>query len=107
MITGIRSFDLPRDELCRKLGGGFPPGSIIVIEGGSGSGKSTVCQRLAYGLMENGSTVTYFNPAYNKGFHQPDVFAQLQYRQLPVKKAASLYPCPFTDGPLCAKTGFH
>ncbi len=60
---------MQRDELNRKLGGGFPPGSIIMIEGGSGSGKSTVCQRLAYGLMENGSSVTYISTQLTtKGF---------------------------------------
>ncbi len=69
MNTGIRSFDLQRDELCRKLGGGFPLGSIVMIEGGGGSGKSTVCQRLAYGLMENGSSVTYISTQLTtKGF---------------------------------------
>lgn len=67
--NGIRSFDLKRDELCRKLGGGYPSGSIAVIEGGAGSGKSTVCQRLAYGLMENGSSVTYISTQLTtKGF---------------------------------------
>jgi len=60
---------MQRDELNRKLGGGFPPGSIIMIEGGGGSGKSTVCQRLAYGLMENGSSVTYISTQLTtKGF---------------------------------------
>ncbi len=69
MMTGVRSFELSRDELCRKLGGGFPPGSIVIIEGGSGSGKSTVCQRLAYGLMENGSSTTYISTQLTtKGF---------------------------------------
>lgn len=69
MKIGIRSFELARDELCRKLGGGFPPGSIVLIEGGCGSGKSTVCQRLAYGLMENNSTVTYISTQLTtKGF---------------------------------------
>lgn len=69
MSNGFRSFDLKRDELCQKLGGGFPAGSIVVIEGGNGSGKSTVCQRLAYGLMENGSTVTYISTQLTtKGF---------------------------------------
>lgn len=67
--NGIRSFDLTRDELCRKLGGGYPWGSIAVIEGGCGSGKSTVCQRLAYGLMEHGSSVTYISTQLTtKGF---------------------------------------
>ncbi len=69
MSNGVRSFDLPRDELCRKLGRGFPSGSIVLIEGGTGSGKSTVCQRLAYGLMENGSSVTYVSTQLTtKGF---------------------------------------
>jgi flagellar protein FlaH len=69
MNTNTRSFDLQRDELNMKLGGGFPPGSIIMIEGGGGSGKSTVCQRLAYGLMENGSSVTYISTQLTtKGF---------------------------------------
>ncbi len=72
MNAGTRSFELTRDELCRKMGGGFPSGSIAIIEGGSGSGKSTVCQRLAYGLMENGSSVTYISTQLTtKGFiHQ-------------------------------------
>lgn len=69
MSNGVRSFDLPRDELCRKLGRGFPSGSIVLIEGGTGSGKSTVCQRIAYGLMENGSSVTYISTQLTtKGF---------------------------------------
>lgn len=69
MSSGFRSFDLERDELCKKLGGGFPSGSIAVIEGGTGSGKSTVCQRLAYGLMENDATVTYISTQLTtKGF---------------------------------------
>lgn len=69
MTSSIRSFELARDELCRKLGGGFPSGSIVVIEGGSGSGKSTFCQRLAYGFMENHSTVTYISTQLTtKGF---------------------------------------
>jgi len=69
MSNGIRSFDLKRDQVCSRLGGGFPFGSIVVIEGGNGSGKSTLCQRLAYGLMENGSTVTYISTqSTTKGF---------------------------------------
>ncbi len=69
MSNGIRSFDLKRDELCKKLGGGFPSGSIIMIEGGNGSGRSIFCQRIAYGLLENGATVTYISTQLTtKGF---------------------------------------
>ncbi|MDD5474577.1 MAG: ATPase domain-containing protein [Candidatus Methanoperedens sp.] len=69
MSNGVRSFDLQRDELCKKLGGGFPSGSIVMIDGGNGSGRSVLCQRLAYGLMENGSTVSYISTSLTtKGF---------------------------------------
>jgi flagellar protein FlaH len=53
------TFILDRDELNQMLGGGFPKGSLIMIDGPSGSGKSALCQRFAYGLLDNKTTVTY------------------------------------------------
>ncbi|VVB96167.1 Putative flagella-related protein H [uncultured archaeon] len=53
------SFLLDRDELNQMLGGGFPKGSLIMIDGPSGSGKSALCQRFAFGLLDNKHTVTY------------------------------------------------
>lgn len=53
------SFVLDRDELNQMLGGGFPKGSLIMIDGPSGSGKSALCQRFAFGLLDNKTTVTY------------------------------------------------
>jgi flagellar protein FlaH len=53
------NFVLDRDELNQMLGGGFPKGSLIMIDGPSGSGKSALCQRFAYGLLDNKITVTY------------------------------------------------
>jgi len=53
------SFILDRDELNQMLGGGFPKGSLIMIDGPSGSGKSALCQRFAFGLLDNKTTVTY------------------------------------------------
>lgn len=55
------SFLLDRDELNQMLGGGFPNGSLIMIDGPSGSGKSALCQRFAYGLLDNKTTVTYIS----------------------------------------------
>jgi len=55
----VYSFILDRDELNQMLGGGFPRGSLIVIDGPSGSGKSALCQRFAFGILDNKATATY------------------------------------------------
>jgi flagellar protein FlaH len=55
------SFILDRDELNQMLGGGFPKGSLIMIDGPSGSGKSALCERFAFGLLDNKHTVTYIS----------------------------------------------
>ncbi len=48
-----------RDSLNRKLGGGIPVGSIVLLEGEDGSGKSAFSQRFTYGLCDTGTTVCY------------------------------------------------
>jgi Predicted ATPases involved in biogenesis of archaeal flagella len=40
---------LDRDEFSNRIGGGIPKGSIFIIEGENGTGKSIVCQRILYG----------------------------------------------------------
>jgi len=52
---------LPRDEFAKKIGLGIPSSSLMLIEGEEGSGRSVVCQRLTYGLLENGHSVTYIS----------------------------------------------
>ncbi|WP_342305969.1 ATPase domain-containing protein [Methanolobus sp. ZRKC5] len=68
-MAKINGFDIPRDDLNDKLGGGFPAGSLVVIEGGSGGGKSSITQRLSYGLNENDVSVTFVSTQMTtKGF---------------------------------------
>ncbi|MBN2488044.1 MAG: ATPase [Methanosarcinaceae archaeon] len=68
-MADICSFEIPRDEYNRKLGGGFPTGSLVVMEGGSGGGKSTICQRYTYGFLENKTSVTLISTQQTtKGF---------------------------------------
>lgn len=43
-----------RDRVNRSFGGGFPSGSVVLIEGPHGSGKSVFAQRFAYGFCESG-----------------------------------------------------
>ncbi|AFZ73132.1 ATPase domain-containing protein [Natronobacterium gregoryi] len=50
-----------RDRLNKELGGGIPTGSIVLMEGDYGAGKSALSQRFAYGLCETGKTVTFLS----------------------------------------------
>jgi flagellar protein FlaH len=47
-------------ELDSKMGGGLPVGSLTLIEGGSGSGKSVLAQQILWGALQDGFTVTLF-----------------------------------------------
>jgi flagellar protein FlaH len=56
-----------RDRLNKELGGGIPPGSIVLIEGDYGAGKSAVSQRFTYGLCEEGHRVTMLSTELTVG----------------------------------------
>ncbi len=58
-------FDLERDTLATALGGGIPKGSMIVISGEFGTGKSVIAQRFTYGFLQNGFTATYISTETN------------------------------------------
>ncbi|MDL5361089.1 ATPase domain-containing protein [Halalkalicoccus sp. NIPERK01] len=49
------------DRLDAELGGGLPRGSIVLVEGDYGAGKSALSQRFSYGFCETGYTVTYLS----------------------------------------------
>jgi flagellar protein FlaH len=55
------------DRLNTELGGGIPPGSIILVEGDYGAGKSAMSQRFSYGLCEEGHDVTYLSTELTVG----------------------------------------
>jgi len=56
-----------RDRLDKELGGGLPPGSIVLMEGDYGAGKSALSQRFTYGLCEEGATVTMLSTELTVG----------------------------------------
>ena len=45
-------------EIDKKLGGGIPLGSLILIEGQSDSGKSVFTQQITWGTLKDGYTVS-------------------------------------------------
>ncbi|NLF79255.1 MAG: flagellar accessory protein FlaH [Chloroflexi bacterium] len=48
------------EELDSKMGGGIPVGSVTLIEGGSGSGKSVLSQQIIWGSLEQGFKASVF-----------------------------------------------
>ena len=46
-----------RDRVNNVLGGGFPEGSLILLEGATGGGKSVLTSRFVYGMCEEGTSV--------------------------------------------------
>jgi flagellar protein FlaH len=48
-------------ELDSKMGGGIPMGSLTLIEGDSGAGKSVLSQQMIRGCLDNGATLTLFS----------------------------------------------
>jgi flagellar protein FlaH len=47
-------------ELDDKMGGGLPVGSLTLIEGESGAGKSILTQQIIFGSLQDGFKVTLF-----------------------------------------------
>lgn len=51
--------------LNTKLGGGIPATGLTLIEGGSSTGKSVLCQHFAHAAYTNGIGVAYFSTQYS------------------------------------------
>ncbi|MBN2238707.1 MAG: AAA family ATPase [Dehalococcoidales bacterium] len=47
-------------EIDKKLGGGVPVGSLVLVEGQSDAGKSVFCQQMIWGSLNNGFNVVVF-----------------------------------------------
>jgi len=69
-LTGeMYMLDLEQDGLHVQLSHGIPKGTLMLIEGENGAGKSALAQRLAYSFMKHNYTVTYISTELTtKGF---------------------------------------
>jgi archaellum biogenesis ATPase FlaH len=53
-------------DIAEALGGGINESSLMVIEGEAKSGKSVLCQHIAYGVLgTRGTSVAYYSSEYN------------------------------------------
>jgi len=48
------------NEIDKKLGGGIPVGSLVLLEGQSDAGKSVACQHFSFGALTAGMGVAYY-----------------------------------------------
>ena len=88
--------NLKGDELHRRIGGGIPAGTIMLLEGDRGTGKSIFAQRLLYGFLMNGYSVSYVSSQYTTVEYIRQMFS-LGYDVVPflIRKKlifVSLYP---------------
>ena len=56
--ASVRVITSGNTELDKKLGGGIPMGSLILVEGASDSGKSVFAQQITWGTLKAGNRVT-------------------------------------------------
>ena len=52
--------------LEQKMGGGLPAGTLNLAVGATGSGKSVLCEHLAYGALVGGFEVAYFTSEHTR-----------------------------------------
>lgn len=60
-MVSVYNIGLRGDELEKKMGGGIPTGSVMLIEGEDGFGKSIFSQRITHGALQNNHSVTYIS----------------------------------------------
>ncbi len=65
---GYKSLILERkgekDGFAQRFGQQIPDGSLVFMEGKSGSGKSIFCQRFCYSFLKNGFTCSYVSTQF-------------------------------------------
>ncbi len=53
-------------DIAGTIGGGIREGSLVILEGGPETGKSVMCQHIAYGILQSRScAVAYYSTDYN------------------------------------------
>ncbi len=95
-------------EIDKKLGGGIPEGSLILIEGSSNAGKSVVTQQLTYGALNSGfKAVMYTTENTPRSLFRQMASLSLDITDFYLLGAFNVYPVPAAMDPDAAATAFH
>jgi flagellar protein FlaH len=94
-------------EIDKKMGGGIPEGSLVLIEGSSNAGKSVVTQQLIHGALNGGFRSTLYTTENTPR----SLFRQMASLNLDVTDffllgALNVYPVPAAMSPEDADGAF-
>ena len=55
------TLSIGRAEIDQQMGGGIPRGSLTLVEGKHGTGKSVFCQHLVHNALGSGKAVAFYS----------------------------------------------
>ena len=95
-------------EIDKKLGGGIPEGSLILIEGSSNAGKSVVTQQLTHGALNSGfKCVMYTTENTARSLFRQMASLSLDVTDFYLLGALNVYQVPAAMTPDAAQTAFN
>jgi archaeal flagellar protein FlaH len=94
-------------EIDKKLGGGIPEGSLVLIEGSSNAGKSVVTQQLIHGALNSGfRCVLYTTENTARSLFRQMSSLSLDVTDFYLLGALNVYPVPAAMTPDAAEMAF-
>ena len=60
MQEGTEIISTGSNEIDKKMGGGIPAGSLVLLEGQSDAGKSVLCQHFSHGSLSTRMSMVYY-----------------------------------------------
>jgi flagellar protein FlaH len=95
-------------EIDKKMGGGIPEGSLILIEGSSNAGKSVVTQQLLSGALNSGaSCVLYTTENTPRSLFRQMHSLNLDILDFYLMGLFNMYPVPAAMSPDAATMAFN
>jgi flagellar protein FlaH len=108
MVEGARRVvSTGSNEIDKKMGGGIPEGSLILIEGSSNAGKSVVTQQFIHGALNSGfRCVLYTTENTARSLFRQMASLSLDVTDFYLLGAFNVYPVPAAMTPDAAATAF-
>jgi flagellar protein FlaH len=95
-------------EIDKKLGGGIPEGSLILIEGSSNAGKSVITQQFLHGALNSGfRCVLYTTENTPRSLFRQMASLSLDTVDFYLLRAFNVYPVPAAMSPEAASSAFE